>query len=399
MSQKLQFQVEQLLQEQGEYIPLEFLLLEGRLIFCDYEAWRNGEIDYLEDALFGDPVQVKDTLQQASAYMQKREWQAYRLSYKVWRSEAEPTLRFSRDNGFNDYFHGCYKKPDDQLQMDLFTDAPASNLANRISQAVLEKNSEEAARLLCRLYDIAPDYVQLAALEHLVEATRLLLMPVVDVEAEMKVLQQTLTPMAEQVLGNESRRLLIPLWQRLSEALLERPYEAERAELHLSYTATQAMDWEIVQQAVEQELAWESDPILLLRHARACDHLYKKMEIYQSWFMICWNFPEYSEAIKDSTDRQLQQQWEKFLAVDPVLPEQAFPAWLLINMPSLTKVLKDPCRTEIESPESYKLLYQLQSIYEQTRHTGVDDTIISLRRELKQANPMLFDLYINPDNS
>ena len=47
--------VDRLLFEQGTYTPLELLLAEGRLLYADYEAWRDGQCDYLEGLLFGDP--------------------------------------------------------------------------------------------------------------------------------------------------------------------------------------------------------------------------------------------------------------------------------------------------------------------------------------------------------
>ena len=58
MSAEVHNAVDRLLLEQGEYSPLEYLLSEGRLLYSDYERWRGGELGYLDEALFGDPLQA-----------------------------------------------------------------------------------------------------------------------------------------------------------------------------------------------------------------------------------------------------------------------------------------------------------------------------------------------------
>ena len=100
--------VDQLLLEQGEYRPLEFLLQEGRLSYADYEAWRNGELDFLDEALFGDPDHIQQDLLQAEEYLQRRGWQAETLSYEAWRRHAQAgshPLRFSANTDFDARFH------------------------------------------------------------------------------------------------------------------------------------------------------------------------------------------------------------------------------------------------------------------------------------------------------
>lgn len=56
--------LDRLLLEQGCYTPLELLLAEGRLLYSDYETWRQGECRHLESRLFGDPVQIRALCEQ-----------------------------------------------------------------------------------------------------------------------------------------------------------------------------------------------------------------------------------------------------------------------------------------------------------------------------------------------
>ncbi len=70
MDPQIQHRVDQLLLEQGEYLPLEFLLAEGRLLYSDYENWRGGELEVLDEKLFGDATQIQKDLSQAAGYAQ-----------------------------------------------------------------------------------------------------------------------------------------------------------------------------------------------------------------------------------------------------------------------------------------------------------------------------------------
>jgi len=388
--QPVQQQVDRLLLEQGEYLPLEFMLQEGRLIYTDYEAWRNGELDTLDEALFGDREHILQQLIQATDYLQRLGWQSEAVSYHAWRDDRSQRLSFSHNSMLDRYFHQCYHKPQDQPQLDMFTDAPATGRVNGITRSLANRNSTEARRQLEGLYDTAPDHGRLGELERLVEAAEGLELPVIDTVADMQLLQETLTPLAESLLGKESRNLLIPLWRRLSSALRNQPYKTAQPELHLSYTASRAMDWDSARQAVEQTPGWPVDPVLLQRHARACDQLHRRCDALLSWFTLCWQFPQHSDALESSRDAELRQQWQDFLELDPELPVQTFPAWLLLVKPGLTRILSAPQNDTTACPASYRTLYRLQS-----NIAGPTDEHIALRARLKQQDPVLFQHFLN----
>jgi len=389
-TQHTRYQVDQLLLEQGEYLPLEFLLQQGRLSYADYEAWRNGELDLLDEALFGDHQQIQQQLTQAADYLQRLDWHTQTITYYAWRDDTSQHLRFSQNSALDRCFHQRYHKPKDQPQLDMFTDAPATHWVNGVTQALVNRNATQARQQLDGLYDTVPDHVRLGELERLVEAAENLTTAVDDVAVEMQILQKTVTPLAQSLLGKESRNLLIPLWRRLSSALHDQPYQVTQPEMHISYTASRAMDWGISRQAVEQLPDWQTDSVLLKRHARACDQLHLRGDSLMSWFNLCWRFPQQSDAIEFSTDTELQQLWISFQELDPELPAQTFPAWLLLNKPSLTRIVTDPNNDVPACPGSYRTMYQLQhSMHQQT------DNIIALRIQLKQQDPVLFQYYFN----
>jgi hypothetical protein len=385
--------IDRLLMEQGEYHPLAFLLQEGRLDYGDYDAWRNGEVRDLSEMLFGDPAQITKTLEQAATYLQRRGWESERLVYRCrGRSETAP-LRFSQESRLDECFHLAYRKPKDQSQLDLFTDTSTTFLVSGITQALKMLNASDAREALHRLYEAAPDHLHLGELERLVEALESLESPVKDAQVELQRLLSETSGLAERHLDKASHHLLIPLWRRLSRALETQVFDPAYPQLHASYTSIMARDWPGVRQAVEREDGWRNEAVLLTRHARASTHLSDQAAALQSWFHLIWRFPKLSDDFQTYADHTLRSAWQVFLDLEPELPDEDFPAWLLVRIPSFALIAP-----EVEDgtlcPASYHTLLCLQrSILKE----GVDSTApqaMELRLKLKQQAPLLFQHFL-----
>jgi len=392
MTNQIQFSVDQLLLEQGDYSPLDFLLQEGRLNYDDYEAWRNGDIDHLDTVLFGNTDQITELLTQAKSYLQRLGLQCESVQYHTWREQPPRPLCFSQNSVLDSCFHQQFRKAQDQPQMDLFMDAPANNLVNGIQQALINRNETEARRQLERLYDTAPDHAKLADLEQLVSAMENLATPVNDVANDMQALQAQLTPLADTLLGKDSHNLLVPQWRRLSEALRHAPYNDAAPMLNSSYCALQAMDWNTTRQAVEQVPHWQCNLILLQRHGRACSRLRLTPAALMSWFLLCWQFPDHVETIASDFDADVKRYWHDFLDIDPELPPQTFPAWLLLRNAGLVNILPAPENdATLPYTDAYRTLYSLQT---DKNKASEDADEINKRALLKQQDSELFQHYL-----
>lgn len=387
MTQQTRASIDQLLQEQGEYRPLDFLLREGRLSREDYEAWRNGEIDRLDEMLFGDPGQIMEQLQEAADYLRQLGWVEDRLEYHHQGRPGLAPLRFSDHALLNQLFHQPFHKPVDQAQMDLFFDSVETTLFNDTIHHLLRCSAATARASLEQLTDRAPDHAHLGELERLVEALESLTEPVIDPAAELRSLQQQLTPLAEALLGRECQTLLIPLWTRLSQALSAQPFVAEQPELHQSHAAIQARDWALTRQAVERAPGWQEQPHLIRRRALACEHLRQPATALHSWFILCWYFPDQASAIQSGSNGELRTQWRNFQELEPELPAEDFPAWLLIASPRLIQSAPDPHQAP-PCPPSYTTLYQLRQITVGP-HGGIDKASLGLRADLQRQAPLL----------
>ncbi|RDH84181.1 MAG: hypothetical protein DIZ78_13170 [endosymbiont of Escarpia spicata] len=388
MSHPIQQAVDQLLLEQGEYSPLELLLSEGRLDYSDYEAWRTGEIPRLEQVLFGDPEKLDGLLAEAQEYAAALALQPETLRYHAWGGSGGSPLSFSDNNIREQRFHTVFRKAEDQPQFDLFMDATATNLANGIVLALIDRNNHEAHRLLDQLFEVDPGHPRLGALERMVEAGDRLAEPVADCEWELHYLKDELLPLAEKELGRESRNLLVPHWRRLTDALHGQAFDPTQPELHASYTASQTFDWETVRRTTQEDPDWPQQVLLLRRHAHACGRMHNLLESLQSWIRLCWSSPHEAVTIATEADTDLQQMWRLFLALDPELTAEDFPAWLLLTRPGLAQQLPSPEGDEL-CPPSYAGVYHMLREGQQSQNTP-DATEIQRRGELKQLNPELF---------
>jgi len=164
------------------------------------------------------------------------------------------------------------------------------------------------------------------------------------------------------------------------------------------------LQWKAVRRAVEQEPRWHTDAVLLLRHAQACDQLHQQAAALASWFELCWRFPAQGDALASIGNHELRRQWTAYLDLDPELPVQSFPAWLLLGKPGLTRILPDPDNhsrdargTEVgvtACPASYRTLFRLQHDRVQARAERKTDDTMALRARLKQQDPVLFQHFL-----
>lgn len=387
MDSSIPQRVDRLLLEQGEYQPLEYLLFDGRLMYSDYEAWRIGERERLDELLFGDPEEIAAELAEAAGYAQALGLVPTRVSYNSWGGEG--VLVTSRSDTLAMRLEQVFEQPEDRPQMDLFMDTTGTSLANGVVLALGRRDVEEAGRCLERLYQADPGNARIGGLERLVDAARGQGARLEDPVAELARLEQQLLPLAEELLGGGSRDFMNPLWRRLHESLWDRPFESERPDLHASHTAMRLLDWGAAIAAVESESAWRGEPILLRRHLLASERLRRPAPAVTDLFELCWHFPEEAEAVLRQGVLNMAGPWGLFVELDPQLDLPAFPAWMLIIRPAMINWIPGPADSQ---PDSYRLVYALQA--QQTGSGGPEADVVQQRARLKVLDPVLFHHFI-----
>ena len=383
--------VDGILFNRGYYEPLMFLQQQGSLDYHHYHVWRRGGEDCLDLLLSGDRGEILKSLVDAAKYAQKLGLEAIEHNYTGWKDAAETQLCLSNDKQLQSYLHTHYQLPQKRRQMDIFMDSPATRVSNTLVKSIYAHNLAEASRQLLQLQEIEPEHSQLEDYSLLLNTLALEDEPVANIDDELEWLEQQVVPRAKEILKREARDFLIPQWWRLSLALQDFAFNQDTPKLHCSYMNAHAYDWNGVRDSVEWEKNWYKQPVLLMRHARACYMLNDEIAFNISIFRVFWNFSYEVDAIFETdTYRQLKQEWLNFQDDQKGFADSAFPAWYLMRHSGLINRL--PREVEKEVEEGY-MEYQLVYALLKSDQDKNEEENMQLRKQLQKANPDLLKCY------
>jgi hypothetical protein len=383
--QIIHHQVDLMLFEEGRFSVITWLLREGCLDYSDYQKWRNGETGYLEDHFKATIQAIMTDLEIAQQYAKKLKLESFPLSYT---SVDNQRLYICRSAANELMFTTEYEPAQDRLQLDLFFDSAPACTENDLIRAIIDKREDDVFRLMSQLQALAPEkqqkFARLLALQNELTVSRK------SSERKIKLLQQTVTPLAFDVLGQFAHDFLTPLWHMLSAEVADRYFDAELPEDHLSFTAFKGFQWQQVLASITQEAGWIKQPVLLFRYGEACFKLNKELEGLESWFRLFIAFPVVAETLVGNTCyRLLLSDWRLFNELDPELEPSFFPAWIVLKKPALAK---NAFTFNCESVANASL--QLMCSLVGCKKNDVNETIIKLRGRLQQQNPLLFVHYM-----
>jgi hypothetical protein len=395
---ELQAQVDAQLLEQGAFAPLEMLIESGRLGGDDYERWRRGEIDFLDDVLMGDKNRIKEQIDAASGYARRIGLIEQPQEFHAWGAtarEGHAALRISADPNWHRLMASRYVRLTDAPQMDLFFDNPVVALTNGLVAALCAR-SADAARLLDRLYAQAPNHPDLADFDKLLSTLTHFTRPIDDPRRELEFLREV-TPVAKRLLGFQARDILNPLWRRLADALVDLPFAPQEPELHRSFALTQAQDWTNAGASIAAEPGWWLHTALCLRLATSAFHSHDRTLALTAWFHLCWRAPVDAANALDRHPAGITALWQCYLAAVESLPAGSaaaeyamtaadFPAWVLLREPGLTHQFTEPPRGDSAAERHFRCVHA----WLLARRDNRDSEEMELRKTLKAANPALF---------
>jgi hypothetical protein len=389
----LQAQVDAQLMEQGGFAPLELLINCGRLTYADYESWRRGEVELLDEVLMGSPEKIREQVEAVNAYARRIGLVEQPQEFHAWQSAgagAKP-LRVSADGKLHRLIAARFVPAQSVPQMDLFFDNPVVALTNGIAQALSSRDAAEAQRRLDRLYAQAPNNTDLPAFDQLLTALQSLDQPATDAAQSLAFLQKV-APNAKRLLGAQARDLLSPLWSRLAQSLQGRRFSPDEPLLHRSHALSQAQDWAGVSECVRNEADWPQHAELCLRLAHSAYYRQQRIEALTAWCHLCWRHPAQAEQAleaKTQPDTGISALWRRFLDSEDEIELGAadFPAWLLLHEAGLVQNLPEDLAGDTTRGEAqYRCVHRLQ----QARRAGRKDEELSLRRELQAQHPLMF---------
>ena len=378
-------QVDLILFEEGKFSVLNWLLREGHLDYNDYRKWRNGESAYLEDHFKTTIQEIIADLKIAQHYAGKLKLESFTNSFI---SVANQKLHFCRCPANDIIFSTDYEPAKDRVQLDLFFDSAPACATNDLISAILDNRRDDVLRLMAQLKSLAPENYQ--KFDRLLALKNELTLSKKTSDRKIKLLLQTVTLLAFDVLGQFSTDFLTPLWQMLSVEVADRYFDAESPEDHLSFTAFKGFQWLQVLSSITREADWIRQPVLIFRYGEACFKLNKELEGLKSWFRLFTTFPVEAEKMVGSTcNRLLLEDWRQFNELEPELELSFFPAWIVLKKPALAKNTFTFDGVSIGN-ESLQLLCDLAG----SKENGLNASTIQLRARLQQQNPRLFIHYM-----
>ena len=394
--QEVRATVDRLVLEHGSYSPLDLLLTLGFLRYRDLERWRSGRSGALEDVLAGDPPRLRRVLGTAGGYARTLGLEPWQEPCYAWRAgEPGDALALSRVPALDALLCTHYRRRS-APQLDLFFDSAAVVLLRDITGALAQRRGEQAARLVGRLRAEHPRHSSLPGLERLLGAEQRWQGEESDPIPAVVELRRDIVPLAHRLLGGLARDYLVPLWRRAAQRLQGRPFDPRSPDLHASYAAAQALDWDEVCVAVEAEPGWRRQPVLAARRAGALYLLGQRERSLQQWYRLFWAHPLEAGPLStdpDQPDPGLRAAWAGFC--DGPLADRAglFPAWHLLADPGRSLRHAHTADREAETVESYRLVAQLLDCRDGGGATP-DQAEIAVRKQLRDLEPDVFAVFL-----
>ena len=393
----IQAHVDTQLIEAGAYTTLELLISTGRLSYGDYESWRRGEIEFLDDVLMGVREKIQAQIEEAAAYAAGIGLVVHTQEFHLWATQPgddTKALRSSADPALHRLIAARFVPAQSAPQMDLFFDNPVVALTNGIARALAARNLAEAQRQLDRLYAQAPNHADLAAFDRLTAALARLDQPIADAGQTLTFCLE-ITPTARRLLGSQARDLLTPLWLRLADALNGRAYSDDAPNLHRSFALSQAQEWAGVAASILAEPEWHRHAPLCLRLTHAGFYRQQRIQALMAWYHLCWRHPDQATHALDSREQRdagIAATWTRFQDSDEgdhdIAPSTGdFPAWMLLQEQGLALQLPlDLPTASSPGEERYREVHR----WIHARRAQHHDEELTLRRALKASSPFLF---------
>ncbi len=317
--------VDHLVARDGGYRPLELLKLVRRLDSRDEQSWLRGEIRFLEDRFYGDPLKVAGSLLQAAEWAHRLE-----LAEEADTAISDRAGRIFR-NGVDDRMaRTVWQRRQVSQQADLFFDNSQATARNQLQRALLAGDRLRAEQHLAEMARNQPDSEILADAEHLVGALGWLQGTPEDLDALVRALDEDLAPRARRLLGGEETgRYLSPFWMHLAAQLDPAQFDPACSRSHPSALYERAGDWAAVMASVQAVHDHHRHADLLARLARAGLAGGRRDLGWQALSRLCWHHPEVAESFLEATrDEEIQRRIEQYWDLEPPLPVELFPAWL-----------------------------------------------------------------------
>jgi hypothetical protein len=287
------------------------------------------------------------------------------------------------------------------MQLDIFADSRDVMLRNDVLEALQRRDAASARQAWRRMADEYPKDDTLSALAVLVgdlerDATAYFAdHRALDV-ARLALIDEVSSAALRMLGESAGRAWLVPCWRALAQRATPLAFRADDSDNHATPLWLRASDWETAAQAIGQIESWRRvpTPLMWMAHARYCSS-----GLGAAWPLLtelAWLSPgRFAFLVSELRDRLLDVLRRKFDAQFEGAGQTAdlawFPAWALVEKPSLAPRIREAQPSRHTSPErATRLLLQILELERQ----GSQHDLVERRKALRDLHPGLYSTYI-----
>lgn len=393
VSGELPAAIQQLLSAHGFYSPIELLLATNRLAYDDYQAWRRGDHETLDDLLADGVDAARSFLDEAATWVRGLHLDAETVPLLGTEMVGGIELTASTNAHLDDLLHTEYRRDVDREQPDLFLDDTQAEAQNRLAHAIAARDAAASGEMLRQLAALDIWHWAINHAMTLIEALQAAPPTGTDAARDrLDEVENAWLPAASALLRSDARDFLSPLWRDVGRAFEGHPFEPDNARAHASWAYLNGLDWSGVKRTVLEEATWESEPMLQARLAHAQWRLGERRNAIRTWFALCWHAPgHFADSVESATfpSSTLQRAWSDAHTqdLDPPFAAPWFPAWMVIVHPGIARTV-GPCGGTSGPERAFDHLVAL-------RRGMSDREDLDHRRALKNLHPDLLGRYLN----
>jgi len=291
-------------------------------------------------------------------------------------------------------------KPMQPKQIGIF-EPSATALRNDVVGALLRREATEARSSLQLFNREFPGDATLSRFEVLIEALeRRSLAAITDYDLARRIrlvlLKETGPAAVRTFGGQDGDAWLAPLWRELAQRVAPLEFSPDRTEDHAAPMWLQAGEWAAAMDATARIESWRqiSEPL-----AWMCEARYRLNGLDAIWPLLAelaWlspaHFDQFAMRICNPSLEKLIERFDASFEGDGNVADLAcFPAWLLLEKPSLAGPLSETQHAMGGAPEqATRLLIELLRLERDGRH----HEIVECRKILQAVHPSLYAAYL-----
>ncbi len=378
------------LSQQGRFCLLDWLMAENILLYSDYEAWRYGQHENLDEVFRIDQEQLLGLLANADKCCRDLGLAADPQPYYRWSGDQRMLLTASEDNQQNQQLTQLWLRPQDQPQLDLFMDNSAQMAESALLEALAGRQFEASQALLQSFSELNPECTRLGGYQDLINYGLHMLSDAhieeAALRAELQGLKQEVRPLAQDILGQRARDYLSFAWRRLADSMQGLPFDPDHPDCHASSALLEIPDYSAVIECLVSTSNLYEQPILIESLALSYGALHQDEDALLVWCLLTEHDSDFAEAsLEQHRWRPIYSIWQDFWEVSDDWSVQLFPAYVLARRPDLIRHL--PNYPVLQQPASRAMVELLQQ-----RLKRSDE--VPARQRLQSVSPELLAVFL-----